>query len=137
MVDRDLIRRRIAELEVYQIQIGEYQGLTAEEYRREWKIQRIVDRTFQLMIECCLDIANHIIADRRLRVPATYAEAFEILEEAGCLSAELREAMVRMSGFRNILVHEYLRTDPAIVVAALRDRLGDFSAFAAAILKLL
>ena len=36
-----------------------------------------------MTIELCVDIANHIIADRGLRVPATYSEAFDVLGEAG------------------------------------------------------
>ena len=70
-----------------------------------------------------------MIADRRLRVPATYAEAFEILGEAGLLDPSLRDAMVRMAGFRNVLVHEYARINPGIVIDVLRHRLPDFGRF--------
>jgi uncharacterized protein YutE (UPF0331/DUF86 family) len=53
-----------------------------------------------MAIEMCVDIVNHVIADRGLRVPATYAEAFEVLGEAGLLGAARRDAMIRMSKFR-------------------------------------
>ncbi len=118
-------------------QVGEFGTITAEECRRDWKTQRIVERTLQMAIEVCADVANHIIADRKLRVPATYAEAFDILEEAGILTAAQREAMVRMSGFQNIIVHEYAGIDPAMVVGVLRERLGDFGAFRTAIFRIL
>jgi uncharacterized protein YutE (UPF0331/DUF86 family) len=39
----------------------------------DWKTRRIVERTLQIMIELCIDIAGHIISDRRLRVPVSYA----------------------------------------------------------------
>jgi uncharacterized protein YutE (UPF0331/DUF86 family) len=42
-----------------------------------------------------------------------------------------------MSGFRNLIVHEYARIDPTMVVPVLRERLGDFVAFKAAILRIL
>jgi uncharacterized protein YutE (UPF0331/DUF86 family) len=45
MVDRDLIRRKLADLEQYVAQLAEYRGLTPEEYRRDWRTQRIVERT--------------------------------------------------------------------------------------------
>jgi len=77
------------------------------------------------------------VVDLNLRMPSTYAEAFEVLGEAGILTAAQREAMVRMSGFRNLIVHEYARIDPAMVVRVLRERLGDFAAFKAAILRIL
>lgn len=137
MVDRELILRKLTDLEQYITQVEEFRGITPEEYRRDWKTQRIVERTLQIAIEACADVANHIIADRNLRMPSTYAEAFEVLAEAGILTAAQREAMVRMSGFRNLIVHEYARIEPAMVVRVLRERLGDFGAFRAAILRIL
>jgi uncharacterized protein YutE (UPF0331/DUF86 family) len=137
VVDRDLVLRKLADLDQYVTQVGEFRGITTEEYRRDWKTQRIIERTLQMAIEVCADVANHIIADRNLRMPSTYAEAFEVLGEAGILIAAQREAMVRMSGFRNLIVHEYARIDPAMVVRVLRERLGDFAAFKAAILRIL
>jgi uncharacterized protein YutE (UPF0331/DUF86 family) len=35
-----------------------------------------------------------------------------------------------MAGFRNILVHEYLKIDHAIAFRAIRDELGDLERFA-------
>ena len=129
MVDPDLILRKLADLYQYLAQVSEYRGITVEEYRRDWKIQRIVERTLQMAIEACVDVASHIIADRGLRVPATYAEAFEILGEAGLLDAALTAQMVRMAGFRNVLVHEYARVDAEVVVGILAGRLDDLARF--------
>jgi len=135
VVDKDLILRKLADLDQYLGQVSEYQDISAEQYQQEWKTQRIVERTLQLAIEVCLDIANHIIADRRLRVPATYAEVFAVIAEAGLLDQTERDAMVRMSGFRNLIVHEYARIDPAMVVRVLREHLGDFVRFKTAVLR--
>jgi uncharacterized protein YutE (UPF0331/DUF86 family) len=136
MVDRDLLLRKASDLEQYLGQLAEYRGVTVEQYRGDWKTQRIVERTLQLAIEACSDIAGHVIADRRLRVPTTYAEAFEILGEAGILGAPTRDAMIRVARFRNILVHEYTRIDPALVMNVLQHHLQDLTAFLQAILRL-
>jgi uncharacterized protein YutE (UPF0331/DUF86 family) len=42
--------------------------------------------------------------------------------------------MVGMAKFRNVIVHEYARIDPEIVVRILRDHLGDFAHFKTAAL---
>lgn len=134
MVDRDLILRKLADLDQYVDQVSEYRNIMVGEYRKDWKTQRIVERTLQLAIEVCLDIANHVIADRRLRVPATHAESFTVLAEAGLLDSAQRDAMIRMSGFRNLIVHEYARIDPGMVLRTLREHLGDFTRFKTAVL---
>ncbi len=71
VVDRDLLLRKLADLDQYLSQVSEYRNITLDQYRGDWKIQRIVERTLQMAIEACVDIANHIIADRGLRIPAT------------------------------------------------------------------
>jgi uncharacterized protein YutE (UPF0331/DUF86 family) len=129
VVDRDLILRKLADLDQYLLQLGEYRDISVEQYRGDWKSQRIIERTLQLAIETCLDVASHIIADRGLRVPATYAEAFDVLREATLIDEKLRETMVGMAKFRNVIVHEYARIDPEIVVRILRDHLGDIANF--------
>lgn len=129
MVDRDLVRRKLGELAEYVAQVSEYRDVTVERYRADWKTQRIVERTLQMAIEACLDVASHIVADRSLRAPSTHAETFEILVQAGLMSSSLGNAMVEMTGFRNIVVHEYARVDAAIVIRILRGHLEDFRRF--------
>jgi uncharacterized protein YutE (UPF0331/DUF86 family) len=55
VVDRDLILRRLALLDTYLTQLAPYRGLDATEYQRDWKTQRIIERTLHLAIEVCLD----------------------------------------------------------------------------------
>lgn len=129
MVDRDLLRRKLAELAEYVGQVSEYRDLTVERYRADWKTQRIVERTLQMAIEACLDMASHVIADRSLRAPTTYAETFEILVHAGLMSPALGRVMVEMTGFRNVIVHEYARIDADTVIRILRGHLEDFHRF--------
>ena len=58
MVDETLILRKIADLDEYYNQITEYKKITVAQYSADWKIQRIVERTLQMMIETCVDIAG-------------------------------------------------------------------------------
>jgi uncharacterized protein YutE (UPF0331/DUF86 family) len=135
VVDRDLLRRKLAELAEYVTQVSEYRDLTAERYRADWKTQRIVERTLQIAIEACLDVASHVVADRGLRAPSTYAETFEILVQAGLMSPGLGRVMVEMTGFRNVVVHEYTRIDAEVVIRILRKNLDDFGRFEAEALR--
>lgn len=129
MIDPALILRKLAELDTLLSQIEEYRGISADAYRADWKTQRIIERTLQLMIELCVDVAHHIIAEKALPVPTGYAHTFEILNQSGLLDDELASTMVRMAKFRNILVHQYTVIDAPIVAAILHDPLTDFVRF--------
>jgi uncharacterized protein YutE (UPF0331/DUF86 family) len=137
VVDKTLLLRKCAELEEYVEQIKEYTNVSAEQYSKEWRTQRIVERTLQMMIESCADIAGHIISDRGYRVPTSYADTFRVLYEKDILTKDLLETMEKISKFRNIIVHHYDRIAPEIIVNILRKDLDDFLIFKNAIIKLL
>jgi hypothetical protein len=42
VVDRDLVRRKLAELAEYVAQVSECRDLTVERYRADWRTQRVV-----------------------------------------------------------------------------------------------
>jgi uncharacterized protein YutE (UPF0331/DUF86 family) len=137
VVDKTLILRKLAELEEYLGQIKEYASITVNRYSKDWKAQRVVERTLQMMIEICADIAGHIISDKGYRVPATYADTFRVLYENGILNKDLFETMGKMAKFRNIIVHHYDKVDTEIVIGILKKDLKDFSAYKDAIINIL
>jgi uncharacterized protein YutE (UPF0331/DUF86 family) len=137
VVDKTLLLRKLAELEEYLGQIKEYTNVSAEQYSKEWRTQRIVERTLQMMIESCADIAGHIISDKGYRVPTSYGDTFRVLYEKDILTKDLLETMEKISKFRNIIVHHYDRIAPEIIVNILRKDLDDFLIFKNAIIKLL
>jgi uncharacterized protein YutE (UPF0331/DUF86 family) len=137
LVDKALVLRKLGDLDGYLKQLEEFANISIEEYRADWKTQRIVERTLQIMLEICVDIANHIISDETLRIPKSYGDTFLVLKEAGVLNDDTAATMREMAKFRNILVHGYDKLDEAVVVGILSRHLSDFIAFREAILDFL
>ena len=137
MVDKTFVLKKIAALDEYLGQIREYEQITVDAYRDDWKTQRIVERTLQMMIETCLDISGHIISDANLPVPETYADMFRVLAANHVLDPSRLDAFERMARFRNVVVHDYEKIDPEIVVGVLRNNLSDFVLFKESILQYL
>jgi uncharacterized protein YutE (UPF0331/DUF86 family) len=88
---------------------------------------------FVIAIECCIDIANHIIASEAFRVPRDNAESFAILVEEGILPDESKEPLQVMARFRNRLVHLYADVSAERVHEYLGGSLDDLDAFARSI----
>jgi uncharacterized protein YutE (UPF0331/DUF86 family) len=137
MVDEALILRKLADLDQYYSQLNEYENTTADQYSDDWKIQRIIERTLQMMIETCADIAGHIIADKGFRIPKSYADTFKVLLEEKILDRKLYTIMEKIAKFRNIVVHHYDKVDAEIVTAILKNDLGDFVNYKKAIIQFL
>ena len=137
MVDKPLILRKLSELDQYYKQIKEYEKTTLTQYSRDWKIQRIIERTLQMMIETCVDISSHIISGQEFRVPKSYSDTFKILFEEKIVNEQLYNALEKMAKFRNIVVHHYDKVDAEIVIGILRKDLKDFEHYKDAIVGFL
>jgi uncharacterized protein YutE (UPF0331/DUF86 family) len=61
---------------------------------------------------------------------------FTRLQKAGLINATLCERLQKMTGFRNIAVHNYQKLDLAIVQHLIEHRLGDLQVFSSAMLAL-
>ena len=135
MVDEALILRKLSELDEYYRQVKEYKNITVDQYSGDWKIQRIIERTLQMMIETCVDIAGHIIADKGFRIPKSYADTFKVFSEEKILDSKLSAALGKMAKFRNIVVHHYDKVDAEIVVGIMKNNLTDFINYKDAIIR--
>jgi uncharacterized protein YutE (UPF0331/DUF86 family) len=132
MVDRDLVLAKAETLERCLARIDAAQkraGLDALDR------QDIVVLNLQRAVQAMLDLAAHVVAREGLGVPDELAACFELLKRAGILDDDLAGRMRRMTGFRNVAVHEYRKLDPGIVDSIVRNRLGDLRAFARAIVE--
>ena len=87
--------------------------------------------------EQAIDLANHCIRARKLGIPKTTAESFELLTCKQVISGDLAERLIKMTGFRNIVIHQYQRMDMEITRAVINVGLGDLIEFGDRILAFL
>jgi len=83
----------------------------------------------QTSIEAMIDICNHIVSRKRLRVPATNVESFEVVSEAGLLPADALPVYRSLARFRNRIVHMYDEVDDSQIYEILQTRLDDIRVF--------
>lgn len=75
-----------------------------------------------------MDAAQHLCAVQGWGPPADNGDAMRLLGSHGVLPTGLAARMRLAVGFRNVLVHEYVDVDDAIVVGRVADHedLSDF-----------
>lgn len=93
----------------------------ADQSRREDPIWlRGVKYTFVTAIEACVDVAQHICATEGWGPPADNGDAVRLLGEHGALDQALARSIRQAVGFRNVLVHDYIRVNDDIVISRLK-----------------
>lgn len=75
--------------------------------------------------ELSIDIANLLIRRDKLGIPASSAESFDLLQQAGQIEPDLGGRLKAMVGFRNIAVHQYRELDYEIVTTVIERGLDD------------
>ncbi|MCK6257385.1 DUF86 domain-containing protein [Fictibacillus sp. KIGAM418] len=84
--------------------------------------------------EASIDLAMHIIADKRLGLPQSSRDAFDMLQEHAIIEEQLAKRLKAMVGFRNIAVHDYQSLNIEILKEIVEKHLGDFKEFTRQIL---
>jgi uncharacterized protein YutE (UPF0331/DUF86 family) len=102
-------------------------------YRDDIKLRRAVERSLQVAVEISLDIGRRIIALEGFRYAEDNQDVFRVLAAEQIVSRRLLDSLLDMARFRNLIVHDYAKIDDVKVYEILKNRLGDFDAFAEAI----
>lgn len=137
MVDVDVVRRILSSLNESLEHFKIKKNISLKEYKNNRDIQAIVERRLETAIQECIDIGNHIVSQENLGSPSNYGEIFLILIEKGVIDDNLGENLIKMAGFRNVLIHEYKDIIIEKVYDILQNRLSDFYSFAQVILNYL
>ncbi|MBS3899329.1 MAG: DUF86 domain-containing protein [Dethiobacter sp.] len=130
MVDHVFIKRKLDSLVEYIGDLEEQQHLTVADLETDKVLRNHIERSLHKAVESCLDIGKHLIAALGLRTPEDYSDIMTILVEAGILPKEDLLKFKKMAQFRNVIVHNYEKIDPQIVLAVLQNNLSDLRFFA-------
>lgn len=133
MADTRRLLRMIANLRGYESDLVRLARLSKAELVADPDKLASAKYHLQVAVQCCIDMALHIIGSECWRPPDSYAEAMTVLVENGVLPAAKEDAYRSMVGLRNRLVHSYFDVDKDMVYTILQEHLGDLKAFRLAV----
>ena len=126
MVNREVLQKRVSKAEEYLDFLEDVKkDYSLEEFKSDKMVYGSSERFLHLTIEALLDIGNHIVADNNLGRVESYSDIPKLLAENNFLNDELKKLFVKIIGFRNILVHDYLDVDLEIVYSIISTNLVD------------
>jgi len=132
-MDREMIEQKLESLRRSVARVEERCPDSLDALRKDYDAQDIVTLNLSRAVQMCVDIGAHLLAESNQPSPGTMGSTFEMLSEAGIISADLAAKMKKAVGFRNLAVHNYEAINWAIVFAIATTHLQDFMDFARAI----
>lgn len=115
---------------IYEVYEGNPSNLT------DFTKQDSIILNIQRACEASIDIAMHIVSERRLGVPKASREAFKLLQDANIVDEHLAKSLINMVGFRVIAVHDYQALQLNILEAIIEKHIDDFNRFIKVVLQL-
>jgi uncharacterized protein YutE (UPF0331/DUF86 family) len=131
----EALRERLQKLEEIISRLEEMSRVDRAALRANFRDAWTAERGLQLGAETIFDIGNHILSAHFGVTPKDYEDIIAQLAAQGVIDEPLRNRLKGLGGFRNVLVHDYLRIDPDRVAEYLGKAPADFSEFAHAVRK--
>ena len=103
-----------------------------EDYRKE----DMIVLNLQRACEATTDLAMYVVSTRKLGLPQTKKDAFQILEKNKIINKKMSLNLQNMIGFRNIAIHAYKELNHDILIDVIENHLSDLVDFARLILNL-
>jgi len=140
MVDKEteiIIKERVRKLEEAVFQLKKLRHLGEKEFLADKTIQYAAMYAMIIGIEAICDIGNHILAKYFNRAAESYKDVILLLGEEGIIPKSFAKKSSKMTDFRNILIHLYLKVDERKVYENLKKTPEEFIKFSQYFLKFL
>ena len=127
VVQNGVVVSKLAIIEEYLEKLQDYMPASVEQFASDWGLQKIAERSLQVMIEVMIDIAERILAQKGVAPQKTATETMKKLHDLGI--AQNVDAYTKMVRFRNLVVHQYASIKTEILYSILKNNLNDFRMF--------
>lgn len=129
MVKQDILERKLCQIEKSLAKIAIYRPLAYDEFVSQPVARDVVEYNLFIIINCMIDIVNHIVADDRLGEVDVLSDGFRILAEHGYWTKQQTAIYIKMVAFRNMIAHQYADIGAHVVYDILQHKLEDIRSF--------
>ncbi len=103
---------------------------------KDYTKQDSIILNIQRACEASIDLAMHIVSEKRLGLPQSSRDAFVMLQTHSIIDEDTAKRLKAMVGFRNIALHDYQTLNLDILKQIIEKHLADFINYTKLILKL-
>lgn len=114
---------KIKDLSRFLEELGRIVPKSVEEYRSNIEKKAACERYAEKIIEALTDLAFLTIKNKKLRMPESDTDAFDILLENKMVDEVLAAKLKKAKGMRNIIAHQYGIVDDETVFKAVTKEL--------------
>ncbi|HUU02483.1 MAG TPA: DUF86 domain-containing protein [Myxococcota bacterium] len=135
-LDREILAEKIAAVERHLLRVAKRLPADPASLRPSTDAADSVILHLWQAVQIIIDLALSTCLNLKLGTPASYADSFRSLAQAGYLDRELADRLTKAAGFRNLVVHTYENLDMRRIHEAAVNGPADLRSFLQALGKL-
>jgi uncharacterized protein YutE (UPF0331/DUF86 family) len=125
-LDRDTVHSRLRLMNDLLDDLAEIGEVDVERLRADRIARHAVERILTQLVELAVAVNGHMAAAMLNRAPADYRDSFRLAAECAMLPADLATDLARSVGLRNVLTHEYVDIDLAVVASSVGHAVASY-----------
>lgn len=114
-VDVDRVRARLLAMRELLDHLASLGDISAQLLESDLGVRLQVERVLSQVVTLATEINSHVATRTLGRAPADLRGSFAAMASTGWVDADVARQMQGSAGLRNILVHEYVAVDLAVV----------------------
>jgi len=138
MIDKNLIKRKVAAIQADLSELIKFKDYSIEQMVGNYRYHKVVERIIEVVVNEAIDINQHIIVNSGYKeLPFDFRESFLLLIKLKVYPKSFAQNISNSVGLRNILVHQYRKLDEQIFYASIKDCLRQYPKYCSYILEFL
>lgn len=129
-IDKDSIKEKLLKLDDAVKLLEKYRAVSREDFLTDFTTNSAAMYNLIIGIEVIIDIGAHMLSEAYQASPKEYREVIEKLGEYDIVPSVIAKEHAGMTGFRNIIVHQYGEVDMKLVYENLQKAPDVFREFA-------
>ena len=117
------IKDKMSEIKVFLQELKAIMPKDFDEYKSSLVKKAACERYVEKIVEAVTDLAFMIIKAKKLKIPQSDIDAFNILSENKIIDADLVSNLKKAKGMKNIIAHQYGDIDDKVVFDSISHEL--------------
>lgn len=128
-VAHNKIIAKLNALDEYLGYLKELQTINKKSFLSDYHNFGLAEHYLHLSIEVLLDVAKLLIIAYEFPRPEEQRDVFRVLHNKKVISEKLYNQLIGVSGFRNVIIHEYEKIDKERIYEYLQNNIDQFKEF--------
>jgi len=129
MTTINVAESKLKAMDGYYSQLLEYRKYPQDKLKNDPTLKAALERYLYLLCQSAIDLGETVIALKDFYRPGSYSEIFQTLKEKQIISPELAQKLIKMTGFRNAIIHDYQKFEFSVAYQVLMVGIEDIKEF--------